>query len=122
MLGPRNKFEKEIAQFLKKKKVRFSYETEKLPYQLNLSYTPDFIITTRSGKKVYIETKGRFKYEDRRKMAAIKEANPELDIRIVFYNSRSKIAKGSVMTYGDWGTKYGYIWSDKVIPMEWLSE
>lgn len=122
MPQPRNKFEKEVAQFLRKKKVFFTYETEKLPYQLNLFYIPDFIITTKSGKKIYVELKGRFDAAGRRKMAAVRVAHPDLDIRFVFYNARSKIAKGSVMTHGEWAVKYNFPYSDKVIPQEWLDE
>jgi hypothetical protein len=53
-------------------------------------------------------------------MRLVKEQNPELDIRFVFTRSTSKINKGSKTSYGDWCDKYGFDYSDKLIPGEWL--
>lgn len=119
-LGFRSMFEVDTAKFLEEKGIQYEYETEKIPYTLNLTYKPDLSILTKSGKRIFLELKGRFKYEDRRKMAAVRTAHPDLDIRFVFYNARSKIAKGSVMTHADWAIKYNFPYSDKVIPQEWI--
>jgi hypothetical protein len=69
----------------KPKGSEVDYETEKLEYILTKHYVPDFIITFNDGTKMYIECKGYFKYPDREKMISVKENNPDLDIRFVFY-------------------------------------
>ena len=66
------------------------------------------------------ETKGRFLTDDRKKHLLIRAQSPELDIRFLFQNSKSKISKGSKTTYADWCIKYGFKFADKVIPADWL--
>lgn len=87
------------------------YESEKIPYLISGHYIPDFVLTTKLGK-IYIETKGHFRPEAKRKMAAVKKLNPSLDIRILFY----KYSK----TNEKWCTKYGFPWAVHEIPEEWL--
>jgi hypothetical protein len=90
----RNKFEIKIEKQLTKSKLRFKYEAAKIPYVIASHYIPDFIVETCTGL-VYIETKGYFRPEDKRKLKAVKKQHPELDIRFVFQNSKGKIRKGS---------------------------
>lgn len=107
----KNKFEARIEQQLKKSKVKFKYESEKIPYILARHYIPDFIIETKDGK-IYIECKGYFRPEHKSKMAAVKKMHPELDIRIIFYShSRVNIK---------WAEKYGFKYAFHQIPEEWL--
>jgi len=82
------------------------------------SYTPDFIL--ENG--IIIETKGRFVSADRRKHKEIKKQYPDLDIRFVFSNSRAKLYKGAKSSYSDWCEKEGFLYSDKTIPEEWITE
>lgn len=107
----RNNFEKRIERSLKKAKVKFSYETEKIPYVIAGHYIPDFILSTSTGK-VYLETKGHFRPEAKRKMAAVKRQHPELDIRILFYSRKVKDIK--------WAERHGFKWAIDTIPKEWL--
>ena len=109
---PRNKFEKRINSQLKRAKVPFKYEPEKIPYVLACHYIPDFVLSTPLGK-VYIECKGYFRPEDKRKLAAVKRLNPQLDIRIVFYARREQYIK--------WADKHGFKWAIERVPREWLS-
>jgi predicted nuclease of restriction endonuclease-like RecB superfamily len=109
----RNKFETKIYKQLKKSKVPFQYEAEKIPYVLAGHYIPDFIIHTSLGK-IYIEAKGYFRPEAKRKMAAVKRQHPELDIRLIFY-SRSK-------TNIRFAERYGFKYAIGTIPQEWLDE
>lgn len=131
----RSGLEDSTAKYLKKKKVKFEYEPKdgKIPYTIpssNHTYTPDFVLTTKSGKVIIIETKGIWTYEDRYKHYLIRQQHPELDIRFVFTRSKSKISKGSKTTYADIcegrgrGIFKGITWkySDKTIPEEWLLE
>ncbi len=105
----RNKFETKIYQQLKKAKVEFKYESEKIPYVLN--YIPDFIVHTVKGK-VYIECKGYLRPEHKTKMAAVKRQHPEIDLRILFYAPNKKNIK--------WAEKNGIKYAISLIPKEWL--
>jgi Autographiviridae endonuclease I len=107
----RNLFEKKINLQLKKAKVNFGYETEKIAYVIAGHYTPDFVIQTPLGK-VYVETKGYLRPEDKRKLVAVRKCNPNLDIRILFYRE--------VPSYTKWATKHGFKWAINKIPIEWL--
>lgn len=109
----KNKFEKRIYSQLKKAKVQFKYETERIPYVLAGHYVPDFVLSTATGK-IYIETKGYFRPEAKRKMVAIKKQHPELDIRILFYSLNKQYVK--------WCEKHGFKYAIEKIPKEWLSE
>jgi predicted nuclease of restriction endonuclease-like RecB superfamily len=91
--------------------VQFKYESEKIPYLISGHYVPDFILRTRKGK-IYIETKGHFRPEAKRKMVAVKKLNPTLDIRILFYS----YSKASVK----WCDKHGFPYAIGDIPDDWL--
>jgi predicted nuclease of restriction endonuclease-like RecB superfamily len=109
--SPRNKFEKKIYQQLKKAKVKFGYETERITYLLSGYYLPDFVIETPYGR-VYIETKGYLRPEHKRKMCAVKKLHPEIDLRILFYSHNKKYIK--------WAEKNGFRYAVDTIPKEWL--
>lgn len=111
MKKTRNRFEKKIERQLKKAKVKFSYETEKIPYVISGHYIPDFIIELSNGR-IYVETKGYFRPEHKRKMAAVKRQHPELDLRIIFY------AKNK--TNERWAERYGFKWAVGDVPSDWL--
>jgi len=101
--------------------VSFSYEELVIPYvkpEKPAKYTPDFVLPNG----IIIESKGRFLTEDRQKHLLVKKQHPELDIRFVFSNSRTKISKRSATTYADWAIKNGFLFSDKSIPAEWINE
>ena len=116
--GYRSGLEENVASQLKKLGVTAEYETTKIRYRVeeDRSYTPDFLLPNG----IYIETKGRFVAADRKKHLLIKKQRPELDIRFVFTNSKTKLSKTSKTTYGDWCTKHGYMYSDREVPLEWL--
>ena len=113
----RSKFEAGIAATLLKNKVAFSYESLELDYILSCCYKPDFIL----DNGVIVETKGFLSKEDRRKMVAVKAANPSLDIRFCFQNAKTKLSRGKKrsLSYGQWATKNGFLWCHKTIPVDW---
>lgn len=107
----RNKFEQKIYAQLKRNKVKFKYESEKIPYIIAGHYIPDFILDTPLGK-IYIETKGYLRPEHKRKMVAVKKLNPKIDLRILFYSHKVKDIR--------WAEKNGLKYAVSVIPKEWL--
>tara|TARA_R100000322_G_scaffold152492_1_gene110481 strand:- start:15 stop:464 length:450 start_codon:yes stop_codon:yes gene_type:complete len=118
--GYRGSLEHSIVKDLKKRRAKFEYETLKIRWEeiMYRSYTPDFIL--RNG--IIIEAKGRFLPRERVRAIAIKKQFPELDIRFVFSNSNAKIYKGSKTTLADWCNEYGFMFSDKTIPISWVRE
>lgn len=120
-LGYRSGFEVDIDESLKQQGIDGEYEKHVIQYikpATKHKYHPDF----KLPNGIFIETKGRFTAADRKKHLLIKDQNPELDIRIVFQNSKTKISKSSKTTYADWCTKYGILYADKTIPAEWINE
>ena len=118
--GYRSVLYKILADELNVLKVKFTYESLKIAweYLAYRTYTPDFVLSNG----IIIESKGMFTAADRRKHLAIKRQHPKLDIRFVFENSRRKLRKGAKSTYGEWCYKYGLLYSNRVIPEEWLKE
>ena len=117
--GYRSGLEEDIDTTLKSHNINGEYEQHTIQYTkpaTQHTYTPDF----RLPNGIYIETKGRFVTEDRKKHVLIKSQHPELDIRFVFQNSKNKIRKGSKTTYADWCAKHGFQFADKTIPSAWL--
>jgi predicted nuclease of restriction endonuclease-like RecB superfamily len=110
----RNKFETVIhKQLKKKKKVSLSYETAKIPYTIHGNYIPDFVLTGKD-RTIYIETKGHFRPEAKRKMVAVKKQHPHLDIRIIFYSKKLKDIR--------WAERYGFPYAIGDVPQEWMEE
>jgi hypothetical protein len=122
----RSGLEEGNAALLRSRGVPFTYEQRKLKWLPEVkfrTYTPDFEITTRSGKKIIVETKGYWTTADRMKMLAVVKQHPDLDIRMVFSNPNAKISKGSKTTYAEWCQKFLAIpYAAKVIPDAWLEE
>jgi hypothetical protein len=119
--GFRSGLEEAIADKLTSKGVGFTFEELVINYTKPArvsKYTPDFVL--ENG--IIIESKGRFLTEDRQKHILVKSQHPELDIRFVFSNSKTKISKRSKTTYADWCIKNGFLYADKEIPDAWLKE
>ena len=117
--GYRSGLEEDVHRVLADSNIDGEYEKHKINYIVPESshvYTPDF----KLPNGIFIETKGRFVMEDRKKHILIKKQHPELDIRFVFQNTKGKIRKGSKTTYADWCDKYGFLYADKTIPATWL--
>lgn len=121
----RNKFEEQTATELSAQSISFEYETERLPYTITASYIPDFILFTRGGRKIYIETKGNgrsFDGASRRKLIAVRSQHPEKDLRIIFW-SDGKFGPtrkdGTRQTQIGWATKNGFQCAVRNIPDGW---
>lgn len=119
--GYRSGLEASVASQLNASGVEYQYEKVKINYVIPASnhyYLADFVL----ANGIIVETKGRWLPHDRKKHLYIRQCNPELDIRFVFSNSRTKIAKGSNTTYAMWCERHGFKYADKEIPKEWLNE
>ena len=116
----RSKLEARVAKGLPK---AVTYESAKLVYYVpspERNYNPDFTFLKSNGQPMYIEVKGYFRYEDQVKMKAVKECNPEADIRLVF-GSKGKLPRRK-MTNLEWAEKHGFPCAVGAIPKEWLGE
>lgn len=67
-------------------------------------YLPDFQLPNG----IFVECKGWFKSEDRRKHLLLKQQHPSFDIRFCFSNPNQKISKKSQTTYAMWCEKNGF--------------
>ena len=104
---------------VKNKKFDIAYESELLKYFIVKNYKPDMILTFPDGRKMYIEVKGFLRYEDQVKMKAVKNANPELDIRFVF-PEKGRVGRSN-MTPMQWCAKYGFPCTmEGKIPLQWM--
>jgi hypothetical protein len=117
--GFRSGLEMTIDESLKSRGIDGEYEKHIIQFtkpETHHKYHPDF----KLPNGIFVETKGRFLTDDRKKHLLIKAQNPNLDIRFLFQNSKTKISKASKTTYADWCIKHGFIFADKEIPDDWL--
>ena len=113
----RSKLEEKVADLLSKLGVTYEYESTKIPYTIQHNYNPDFLLPNN----IYLETKGYWDAKDRRKILAVKEANPTLDLRMVFQAPYNRISKKSKTTYAQWCERHDIPWSSfHDIPLNWL--
>jgi hypothetical protein len=120
-LGYRSWFEVDFSSHLKSLGIPVEYEKHKINYIKPVTkhkYIPDF----RLPSGIFIETKGLFTGADRKKHLLVKACNPNIDIRFVFMRSLTKLSKTSKTTYAAWCNKNGFLYADKLIPIEWLNE
>lgn len=117
--GWRSGLEDAIGAQLKALRVRFEYETIRIPFRPTQMrhYSPDFILPNG----IIVETKGRFLTADRQKHLIVKLQHPDLDIRLLFSNSRQRISKQSATTYALWCETKGFEYADKSIPLLWIN-
>ena len=99
----RSGLEEKLGKYLDKVGCSYLYEVEKFDYVTHSKYTPDFFLPNG----VIIEAKGFFKPSDRRKMLAVKQMHPHLDIRFVFMRDNA-LTKTSKTTYTMWAEKHGF--------------
>ena len=112
----RSKLEEQVAALLEELDVEYMYESEKISYEIEAQYIPDFKVGD-----VYFEAKGYFPADQRRKMKAVKKSNPDLDIRMIFQAPYNKISKHSKTTYAKWAERNGFPWcAYYAIPIDWL--
>ena len=113
----RSGLEEKVADLLCNLDVNYEYETEKVPYTIPHLYTPDFILPNG----VVLECKGYWDADDRRKIKAVKQQHPELDLRMVFQAPFNTISKKSKTTYSKWCERHDIPWTSfHNIPIDWV--
>ena len=115
--GFRSGLEVVIVESLDSQNCPYLYEAVQIPYDNPSIYLPDFVLEAQA---IVVEGKGEFKTEDRRKILLVKRQYPDLDLRIVFSHSATRIGKRSKTTYAMWCEKQGIPYADKVVPPEWV--
>ena len=113
----RSTLEQRIATLLMTLGISYEYESERVSYTIEHHYTPDFVLPNH----VYLEAKGYWAPEDRRKVLAVKKDNPDMDLRMVFQAPYNTISKRSKTTYAQWCEKHEIPWTHfHDIPLDWL--
>ena len=113
----RSNFESVFANHLINKGLPIIYEEDNIKYIIpssNHIYKPDFKI----GNDIYIETKGIFSSNDRKKMIMVIQQHPKLRFIMVFQNWNLPINKGSKTTYKSWCLKNDIECYNKVLPAD----
>ena len=88
------------------KQFRLPYETNRLKYKLEHTYTPDFKV----ADNVFIETKGRFTSSDRSKIKHVIQQHTEITLALVFQQPTTLISKKSKTSYAVWCDKHNIQW------------
>ena len=114
----RSGYEETIYTTVLNEGLTVDYKPFALTYLVKGNYYPDFVLPNG----IIVEAKGYFDSRARAKMIAVKKNNPDLDIRMLFMNSKTKVRKGSKLTYADWCHKYGFPFADGMIPLQWFKE
>lgn len=120
----RSGFEEKFAAYLKAKRVFYSYENTRVPYQVTITnnYLPDFEISKDNNDVMFIECKGYFTPSDRKKLLFVRESNPFIDLRIVFQYD-NWMTKKRKKRYSDWCKDHGFKYHvGASLPKEWLEE
>lgn len=98
---------------------QLEYEPEYIPYVMKGAYLPDYRI---KSNRIIVEAKGYLDAAACKKMLAVKQSNPHLDIRFVFMNANGKRNKRAKLRNWEWAEKHGFPWCEGTIPEEWLKE
>ena len=114
----RSGLEEKVASLFEELGVIYEYESTKIPYVIQHIYTPDFLLTNG----VYLEAKGYWDANDRRKIKNVKQQHPDIDLRMVFQNPYNTISKRSKTTYAQYCDKLSIPWTSFTnIPIDWLT-
>jgi hypothetical protein len=114
----RSGLEEKVAALFDELGVIYEYESTKIPYVIQHNYTPDFLL----ANGIYLETKGYWDANDRRKIKAVKTLHPEIDLRMVFQSPFNTISKRSKTTYAQYCDRLSIPWTSFTnIPIDWLT-
>jgi hypothetical protein len=112
----RSGFEDRVYAALRDAGQTADYETVKLPYTQQRTYTPDFVLPNG----VMTELIGHFTPEKRTKLMLVRLENPGADIRLVFQRAANFLTAKSKVTYARWADKHRFLWCEGTIPLDWF--
>ena len=113
----RSGLEEKVADLMVELGVKYEYEPTRIPYEIAFNYTPDFVLPNG----IYLECKGLWEPEDRRKIKTVIQQHPEIDLRMVFQEPFKRISKRSKTTYAQWCDRHNIKWASfQNIPLNWL--
>ena len=113
----RSGLEEKVADLMVEVGVKYEYESCNIPYVIHHNYCPDFSLPNGA----HLECKGLWEPEDRRKILAVIQQHPEIDLRMVFQSPYNKISKRSKTTYAKFCDKHSIPWCHYAsIPAEWF--
>jgi hypothetical protein len=130
----KSNYEYNQAQKLEEAGINFEYEAHSLGYYdsvtngvcldcnssnlgVRRSYTPDFYFPESN---LYVETKGKFDRDNRRKMIAICEES-DVEIRMVFMRDNWLTRKHG-LKYSTWCERYNIAYAIVDIPLKWVKK
>lgn len=93
----------------------FEYESGKFHYMIPKKYTPDFKVGD-----VYIEVKGWWPPEERRKLLYVTQKYPDLKLFVSLQTPDRKITKASPTSYAMWCQTHGIAWCPAPPPKEFI--
>lgn len=99
----------------------FKYEEYKIDFTVPARqsfYVPDLILPNG----IIVEIKGLWTVQDRHKHLLLKEQYEGLDVHFLFQNKKTKIHKKSKTTYEAYCQKFGFTYSEKVVPKDWIEK
>jgi hypothetical protein len=114
----------ELKRLRRSRKLKsYSYEDKTFDFVIKHKYTTDFPIVNKSGKEWLLEVKGFLDQKARRKLRAIRECNPDIDLRLLFPKEEPLPEKGLTQTNVQWSIKHNFKYTVGVkIPEDWLKE
>ena len=129
----RSKLEERVCNNLRNRKVKYAYEPYQIKYTTEVkpaycancghnvvlkqrNYTPDLVL----DNGIVIEIKGKFTAEMRKKMIAVRDCNPHLDVRMLF-QSDNWLTRKKFQRYSDWCEKQGFVYHvGERVPDDWV--
>lgn len=115
--------EERVARDLERKNIPFEHESLRFPYVVEHEYIPDFVLPNGVVVEVKGWTEGWASGADRKKMLRVREAHPEIDLRIVWSSDKfanGRIRPGSKTTNEEWARKNGFMTAVGTIPASWV--
>jgi hypothetical protein len=128
-------YEDGIALQFKQAKVRVKYEPYKMEYYVKAKggfcldcgkndiwvkryYVPDWV---SEDDQLIVESKGKFTSAMRTKMLAVRQSNPDKDIRMLFMRD-NWLTRKKQQKYSEWAEKHGIPYAIGEMPKEWIKE
>lgn len=112
----RSGLEQLVGSLLKHAGLDHKHEPITLKYVIPTSthrYTPDFVVNGNEfSPTLYLEVKGRYTSQDRKKTLLVKQAHPTIILLLIFGRSANTLSRKSKTTYANWCDKNNIPWCD----------